>query len=310
MAKRDLAYAASHFDGPAGKRRLIEAVKSQTLVAHDERLAKNIVKVAQLEHHESKTELMSQGALDNDLLLIVSGTVSIRVNGREIATRQGGTHVGEMALVDALAKRSATVVTSEATITLRLTEHSFSKLAVATPELWRRVAVEVANRLRERNKFIREPNNQPLLFIGSSSEGLKIAEELSRYFAKRPVVSKLWTDGVFRVSRTPIESLVAIAANADFAILVLTPDDLTVSRKKKLPSPRDNVIFELGLFIGALGRDRVVILKPKKFDTKIPSDLLGIAWLEYAAGGAKTLKDRLRNANVELWKLIKTHGSR
>jgi predicted nucleotide-binding protein len=46
----------------------------------------------------------------------------------------------------------------------------------------------------------------------------------------------------------------------DFAILVLTPDDLTQSRGKQQPSPRDNVVFELGLFIGALGRDRVFMV--------------------------------------------------
>jgi predicted nucleotide-binding protein len=181
---------------------------------------------------------MIQGAADNDLWLIVSGAVSIRINGREVATRQAGTHVGEMALIEALSKRSASVLTLEPTITLKLSEPVFSRLAKTTPELWRRVAAEIATRLRERSKFVRAPNNQPVLFLGSSTEGLTVAETLNDRFRKQPVVSRLWTLGVFQPSSTAIESLVKIAGLADFAIFVLTADDVTFSRRKKQQSPR------------------------------------------------------------------------
>jgi CRP/FNR family transcriptional regulator, cyclic AMP receptor protein len=66
-----------------------------------------------------------------------------------------------------------------------------------------------------------------------------------------------------------------------------------VSRGKKKSSPRDNVIFELGLLMGALGRDRVFILKPKGVDVRIPTDLLGVNWLEYRQGGPGTLRNKL-----------------
>ena len=39
----------------------------------------------------------------------------------------------------------------------------------------------------------------------------------------------------------------------DFAILVLTADDLVASRDVLSTAPRDNVLFELGLFMGGLG---------------------------------------------------------
>lgn len=310
MAKQDSSFPFSHFDGPAGKRRLLDAVRAQGIVGQDAALAKAIVRVGHLEKHPARKFLMIQGAADNDLWLIVSGAVSIRINGREVATRQAGTHVGEMALIEALSKRSASVLTLEPTITLKLSEPVFSRLAKTTPELWRRVAAEIATRLRERSKFVRAPNNQPVLFLGSSTEGLTVAETLNDRFRKQPVVSRLWTLGVFQPSSTAIESLVKIAGLADFAIFVLTADDVTFSRRKKQQSPRDNVIFELGLFIGAIGRDRVVILKPKNCQIKMPSDLAGVVWLEYARGGNTTLKARLASAYGELRKLVKTHGSR
>lgn len=83
-------------------------------------------------------------------------------------------------------------------------------------------------------------------------------------------------------------------SDADFAALVLTADDQTTSRGKKKASPRDNVIFELGLLMGALGRERVFILKPRNVDVRIPSDLLGVTWIEYARAGRLSLRERLK----------------
>jgi hypothetical protein len=84
-----------------------------------------------------------------------------------------------------------------------------------------------------------------------------------------------WTRA-FELSATYIESLERIVEQADFAILVLTPDDVTKSRKKEKLSPRDNVIFELGLFMGGLGRERCYLVQEDRPDLKLPSDLLGV----------------------------------
>jgi predicted nucleotide-binding protein len=211
-----------------------------------------------------------------------------------------------MALVDPIAKRSATVTAVEPTVTLRLPEHRFSKVARENPELWRRVAVELAKRLRERNKLLRHPHNEPVLFIGSSSEGQSIANEVYKLLEKRPLVPRPWTEGVFQASRTSIENLMNAAQEADFAALVLTSDDMTISRGKARQSPRDNVIFELGLFMGALGRERVFILKPKGVDVRIPSDLLGVVWLEYLRAGPKS--KRLQLTCDKLWDCVRRIG--
>jgi CRP/FNR family transcriptional regulator, cyclic AMP receptor protein len=284
----------SAFTGLPGKKRVLEALKSQTLVSGSTQIAKALQRYGNLEYFQAGQELMVQGNPDNDIFLIVSGQVSIHINGREVAKRATGTHIGEMALVEPLARRSATVRAVEPTVVMRVTEHHFTSVARNHSDLWRRVAIEIARRLRERSQFLRMPHSQPVCFIGSSTEGLKIAEHLHDYLVKKAVIPRLWSNGVFQASSTTIESLVAQAMESDFAALVLTADDITVSRGSKKASPRDNVIFELGLFMGAIGRERVFILKPKGLDVRIPSDLLGVVWLEYLRGGPKPKSKRLR----------------
>lgn len=102
----------------------------------------------------------------------------------------------------------------------------------------------------------------------------------------------------------------AITTDADFAALVFTADDLTVSRGKAANSPRDNVVFELGLLMGSLGRDRVFIVKPKKVDIKVPSDLLGVTCLEYLRGGPIALPARVRSVGKRMHDHIRSLGPR
>jgi Predicted nucleotide-binding protein containing TIR-like domain len=115
------------------------------------------------------------------------------------------------------------------------------------------------------------------VFIASSSEGLEIANAAREYLVTklRDADVSVWTRE-FELSATYIESLEKISNKADFAVLVLTPDDVTTSRKTKTLAPRDNVIFELGLFMGCLGRDHCFIVCEDRPDLKLPTDLLGI----------------------------------
>jgi Predicted nucleotide-binding protein containing TIR -like domain len=310
MAKTPITTGHEAFKGRHGRKRLIEALRAQALASGDASLARELLACGEILDCPPNTVLMHQGGPDNDLVLLISGEVGITVNGREIAVRGAGTYVGEMALVDSLAKRSATVTTKEHTIVLRIAEHNFSKLADTRPELWRRIAVEVSKRLRERNKVLRQPHAQPVVFIGSSAEGLKYASAVHKYLVTKPIVPKLWTDGVFQTTRTSIESLVALSHEADFAVLIFTKDDMTISRGKNRPSPRDNVVFELGLLMGALGRERVFILQPRNVDIKIPSDLLGVVSLLYARAGPRTLGERLRPACTRILKEVALLGPR
>jgi CRP/FNR family cyclic AMP-dependent transcriptional regulator len=111
--------APKTFSGRRGKRRLLEAIKSQTLISGNVELANETINSGVVEEYHSGELLMEQGSPENDIFLVVSGAVSVRINRREVAMRHAGMHVGEMALVDPLAKRSATVVAIEPTVALR-----------------------------------------------------------------------------------------------------------------------------------------------------------------------------------------------
>lgn len=119
--------------------------------------------------------------------------------------------------------------------------------------------------------------NRPSLFIGSSSEGLDVAREVELHLQDVAEVT-IWNEGlgIFKLGNSYLESLINSLDNFDFAILILTPDDLVISRDISSQGPRDNVMFELGLFMGRLGRPRTFVLHDSDKDMKIPSDLSGI----------------------------------
>lgn len=122
--------------------------------------------------------------------------------------------------------------------------------------------------------------NRPLVFIGSSAEGLPVAKAVQLEL-ERCAECVIWHQGVFGLSDGNMEALVRALSTFDFAILVLTPDDLVASRGTTEPAPRDNVLLELGLFIGGLGRDRTFMIIDRTAQLRLPSDLAGITPATY-----------------------------
>lgn len=298
------------FSGKTGTNKLIECLARQQLMGGNASLCQEIAKAGELlEFNKGKT-VIRQGGSDDDLFLIISGSVRIEVNGREIASRHAEQHFGEMALIDPTARRSSTVVTKEKSTMLRISETDFSHIAVRYPELWRRAAVALAARLRERNKFHVAPHDVPVVFIGSSSESLDAAQAIAKFLQNKNLIVKLWTDGVFQASKTAIEDLWTAARDVDFSVIVLSPDDMCISRGKKARIPRDNAVFELGLFTGSLGRERSFVVTPDVTDLKIPTDLLGVTCLRFRTSGASTIGQRLVTPCRELLSTINSLGPR
>jgi predicted nucleotide-binding protein len=269
------------FIGEANKKNLLDVLKRQFIIGDDEKLASEILSKIELIEFKENDEIIVEDGTDTDLYLIFTGRVSIQINNREIAIRSIGEHVGEMALIDITTVRSASVVALESTVTGKISEIEFSKIAEENPKLWRLIALKLGNRLRQRNILIPERNPRPVVFIGSSSESLEIAQKIQSAFSEDDFIVNVWNKNVFQPSDFPIENLMSQAHHSDFAVLVLGPDDITFSRDNVYDSPRDNVIFELGLFTGSLTRHRTFIIIPKKLDIKIPSDLFGINVLKY-----------------------------
>jgi predicted nucleotide-binding protein len=116
---------------------------------------------------------------------------------------------------------------------------------------------------------------KPKIFIGSSVEGLSIAYAVQNNLQYDGDVT-VWNQGVFELSKTAIESLNDLIENTDFGIFVFSPDDMIKIKDRMQNTVRDNVIFELGLFIGKLSRKRTFIIIPDKTELRIPTDLIGI----------------------------------
>ncbi|MFS2135601.1 TIR domain-containing protein [Duganella sp. Dugasp56] len=116
---------------------------------------------------------------------------------------------------------------------------------------------------------------KPRVFIGSSVEGLNIAYPVQQNLCHVAEVT-VWPQGIFELSGTTIESLTKALDETDFAIFVFSGDDLATIRKETANVVRDNVLFEFGLFIGKLGRQRVFFLIPSDAELHLPTDLLGI----------------------------------
>lgn len=116
---------------------------------------------------------------------------------------------------------------------------------------------------------------KPKIFIGSSVEGLNVAyavQENLKFVAETTV----WDQGAFNLSETTLESLLVILESSDFGVFVFSPDDYTKIRGKGDLAVRDNVLFELGLFVGKLGRKRSFIVVPDNKEFHLPTDLIGM----------------------------------
>lgn len=121
---------------------------------------------------------------------------------------------------------------------------------------------------------------KPRLFIGSSQKNLRVAQLLASSLKDCAQV-EIWNQGFFGMGEGYLESLVKKLEDYDFAAFILAPDDMTSSGAETRPAPRDNVLFESGLFMGVLGRDRVFLVVDPSAQLKIPSDLAGITLANY-----------------------------
>lgn len=150
---------------------------------------------------------------------------------------------------------------------------------------------------------------KPFVFIGSSAEGLESAKGVQANL-EYSCECQIWSQGLFGLSSGTMETLVNSLDKFDFAILMLTEDDITISRNKEQGSPRDNVIFELGLFIGGLGLDRTFIIIDRKAKLKLPSDLAGITPATFEPPNKGTIQSAMGTACLEIEQAIKKLGPR
>lgn len=123
------------------------------------------------------------------------------------------------------------------------------------------------------------------VFIGSTSEAMElvnnVADNLDRANMGKAFKAVPWHERVFAPSSYTLPALIAGGGDCDFAVLLATDDDVTTSRGATAPSPRDNILLEIGLFIGLIGLERTFIAGPRGVKLKLPSDLDGLTRVDY-----------------------------
>jgi hypothetical protein len=121
----------------------------------------------------------------------------------------------------------------------------------------------------------------PSLFIGSAMESLDISYAIQENLA-RDAECTVWDQDIFAPSDYGLDAILDALRNLDFGIFVFTPDDIIHVRGKEYQVTRDNVVFELGLFIARLGKERNFLVVPSDQEKlKLPTDLLGLNVVTY-----------------------------
>ena len=119
------------------------------------------------------------------------------------------------------------------------------------------------------------------VFIGSSTETREIAYIIQESLEDVAEVT-VWDQDLSILSQTILNSLQQTLRTTDFGIFIFSPDDFALIRSQEVSIVRDNVLFELGLFMGYLGSDRCYIVTPENTNEfRIPNDLSGITFAKY-----------------------------
>jgi O-acetyl-ADP-ribose deacetylase (regulator of RNase III) len=123
---------------------------------------------------------------------------------------------------------------------------------------------------------------RPSVFVAVSSERVRIAGDLQELLQKRNIEVTVWDQDAIRPSMSVLGGLIEGLNRYDFGVFIFARDDNTLVRGEARGTVRDNVLFEMGLFIGRLGRERTLMLVPRDADgLRVASDLLGIVPIVY-----------------------------
>ena len=143
------------------------------------------------------------------------------------------------------------------------------------------------------------------IFIGSSAEQKAYLDLIASWIESSGHEPVLWNDSnVFPPGSYILSSLVKIAKTVEAAVFIFSEDDTLWYRKAKIKQPRDNVIFEYGVFLGILGKERVIFCRDGK--PKPASDILGVVYIDISKGNLAKAK-LIMLAWIESLELVKKH---
>jgi predicted nucleotide-binding protein len=135
---------------------------------------------------------------------------------------------------------------------------------------------------------------KPRVFVGSSGEAKKIAGQFCDVLDDTAIMVPWWDSDEFHTMFGTFETLFNLYDNYDFGLFILSADDGFESRGEKGKGARDNVLFELGLFLGNLGRDRALAVIEEGM--KVPSDLVGVTIPRFKKANKDEMRSSIRKA--------------
>ncbi|MBF0213843.1 MAG: nucleotide-binding protein [Magnetococcales bacterium] len=143
------------------------------------------------------------------------------------------------------------------------------------------------------------------IFIASSSGALTVSERLANNLNKHTnLTASLWNDS-FPLGNFTLETLEEIPTQYEYGIFILTPDDILEKKGEIRPVGRDNVLFELGLFIGRHGRKKSFIITSSSLH--LPSDLNGLTIMNYTEKEIEAIKDEtIEEFSIKIHKHIQS----
>jgi predicted nucleotide-binding protein len=298
------------FQGNEGSRRLVSVLTEHRLVANQQALAEHLVEVGELIEVALGESFIRQGEDATDVFFIIAGSAEVRVNNKVVANRFAGEHVGEMSAIEPIYPRAASVITRERSVLLKVSEPQFTAAAEQFPSMWRIVAATLARRLEQRNRLVTAQRERVKVFIMSSVEAIPVTDLIIQHFEHDPFLAVAWQHGVFKASNYTLDDLEDQLDDSDFAIAVAHADDVVITRDDEWPTVRDNVVFELGMFMGRLGRKRAFLMEPRDADLKLPSDLRGLTTIPYRYQKGKDAAALIAPACARLRTLIIDAGAR
>lgn len=269
--------------GEDGKRLRLEALLTQKLVVGKEDLAAELDAVSEFMPVSAGQTLIEQEGEDTDIYFIIAGEFSVIVNGRPLNKRVVNDHVGEMAAIEPAQLRAATIKAETDGVVAKISEANFAQVAGRHVGVYRYIARELSRRLKQRNSLVAGSNDRIRVLIVSSAEALPVARSVKEEFDHDKMFVEIWPD-IFRATFYTLDDLERKLADTDFVIAIAQGDDIVEMREQTWPAPRDNVIFELALAMGMMGRHRAILMEPREDKVKLPSDLAGVTTVTYKKG--------------------------
>lgn len=205
--------------------------------------------------------------------------------------RKAGEVVGEFAAINSAMARSATVVTAEEVVAIKVDHGALRAAGRIEPDVWRLLAIDLTRKVQQRNQYVNRANERPNIFMIATAEQYDEAEEIE--LALGPGIdTELWRESDLAPPGSyELERLNASAILADIAIVLAHPDDLKRGLGRDGTAQRESVLFELGYLISILGRHRTLLLIPEGSSSKLPEEFKGMRPWTYPEIGGKIPKN-------------------